>query len=148
MSTSTDKNVKSFEYKIEDIKAFKAAKNVQEFQSAFFEFASLKWCLRIYPNGSNKSKKGNVNCFLWLRSLPPKYSKIAVDVKLSLKEANVNASFPHQFTDNHLTRGWLTGPPKIPYISRNSITIYLQIFIICTKTQNLFRIKKNQQKEH
>ena len=108
MSTTGELN-NSYEYQVEDINSFKAAKNGEEIKSPFFELGGFKWCLRIFPNGSTKGKRGNVNCFVWLRSLPPKYSKVAVNITLSLKEANINASFPHQFTDQHVTRGWITG---------------------------------------
>ena len=101
---SADQSPCSYEYQIENIAAFRAAATGVEFKSPFFSLHGLKWALRIFPNGSVKSKQGNVNLFIWLRSLPPRFSKVAVNLTLSLKEAECASSFPHL-----MTRGWLTG---------------------------------------
>lgn len=111
MSSSAEQSSPStYEYEVPDIETFKFAANGVEFKSPFFELHGFRWCLRIFPNGSIKSKVGNVNYFLWLRSLPPKYSKLAVNITLTLKETNTSSSFPHSFSDKGMmTRGWVTG---------------------------------------
>eukprot|EP01083_Nonionella_stella_P076806 209466_1 len=110
-TTQTD-TANSYEFEIQDVEGFKQSKNTQEIKSPFFQLHGFKWCLRIFPNGSTKAKEGNVNYFVWLRSLPPRYSKIAVNITLTFKELDVTASFPHQFTDKAVTRGWTTGTLK------------------------------------
>eukprot|EP00483_Globobulimina_turgida_P006158 UN06168 len=128
---SNNKDVSNtYEWKVEDIKALKEAKNVQEFKSPFFELHGFRWCLRVFPNGSTKAKKENVNCFLWLRSLPPKYSKVAVNITMRLQEVDVTASFPHQYTDKAVTRGWVTGTLKTADIQNlESMTFTVEITV-------------------
>eukprot|EP01084_Bolivina_argentea_P300930 519014_1 len=128
MSTKAESNTKSYEWKVDDLDAFKSARNGLEFKSPFFEIHGFKWCLRVFPNGSNRKKKDNVNCFLWLRSLPPKYSKIAVNITMSLKELDIQASFPHQYSDKSVTRGWITGTLKTLDIQHlNAMTFIVKI---------------------
>jgi len=140
----------SIEHQIKDLEKFKSAANGQEFKSTYFESGGFRWCLRIFPNGSNKAKQGNVNFFVGLRSMPPQYTKIATDVTLSLKEANINASFPAEFTETHLTRGWITGTLKTADLQKFSSLTFgakVEVHDVYGASGNILQSDGDEQKQ-
>jgi len=127
-TTATATASNTYSWKIDDIATFKKAVNCFEYSSPVFEMHGFRWSLCIFPNGSQKSKKGNVNYFVMLKSMPPAYNKITVNIKLKLIELNILSSFPFSFTDNRLTSGWLTGTLRTnDIINLNSITFSVEI---------------------
>ena len=59
------------------------------------------------------------------------YSKVTVNIKMSLKESGTTASFPHSFTDKSITRGWTTKTLKTSEIQKlDSLTFGVQIKLL------------------
>eukprot|EP01084_Bolivina_argentea_P165653 287747_1 len=109
----------------------KSAANRDLFNSPSFTICNLRWYLKLYPNGNDKSREGCCKLFLHLIMLPKKIAKIIFRRKLKHQESGKVSDAQDTLTKDHINTGWPDSKLKTNEIQKfNTLTFSIDIEIL------------------
>eukprot|EP01084_Bolivina_argentea_P133076 234838_1 len=124
---------RSFIWKISKkiFKQMKISKFSEFFESNQFEMYGLKFNIRCYPNGIERTQIGSVNTMICLKIIPKDCMVICMRYNLMVIENNIQKVGAAAFEKNNLTVSWDSGRLSTQEIKEwNTFTIQLNLELI------------------
>lgn len=111
LNLSTDKSltmIDEYIWRIMDIKKIQNVQNGIYFDSDTFKIFGLEWYLRVYPNGIDKTSKGEAKLQLYLKGLHDEIESVSLQFQFEIEETQTLYFNFANFRGKHLSKGWRT----------------------------------------